>query len=69
MVKAPCSGWFRYILVTTVADTSHLVMSLALITRVSTRQTIARTRSLHTTSPVRDAHGHYHVCFIFSLRQ
>ena len=42
-------------------------MSLTLLTRALARQSIARTRALHTTSPVRDDHGHYHVCIVFLL--
>ena len=50
----------------TTINTSHLVMSLTLLARASARQSIARTRALHTTSPVRDVHGHYHVRIVFS---
>ncbi|KAF5363663.1 hypothetical protein D9756_000707 [Leucocoprinus leucothites] len=35
-------------------------MSLTVLSRTSARQFAARARSLHTTAPVRDAHGHYH---------
>ncbi|KXN83706.1 hypothetical protein AN958_00847 [Leucoagaricus sp. SymC.cos] len=38
-------------------------MSLSLLTRSSARQLVTRARSLHTTTPIRDAHGHYHVGF------
>lgn len=36
-------------------------MALSLIARTSARQAFTRGRSLHTTAPLRDAHGHYHV--------
>lgn len=42
-------------------------MSLPLLARTSARQAITRARTLHTTAPVRDAHGHYHVCLCLML--
>lgn len=62
VLKTPCDKNPVYPL---TINTS-LVMSLTLLARASARQSIARTRALHTTSPVRDVHGHYHVRIVFS---
>lgn len=42
-------------------------MSLSILARSPAfrQQALLRARSLHTTSPVRSAHGHYHVHNIY----